>query len=137
MMMPNYRICRRANILAAGSQNSRTAAISSNAGNCVSAFATLIGGPRQVETAEALLRHFKTLTALHQAHTEEIATLVPGVGRTTAARLVAALELGKRLATEQPPEYPMIYSPADAAALIQVEMGVFERRMGTSANICG
>jgi DNA repair protein RadC len=95
--------------------------------NLVELFATLIGGPRQVETAEALLRHFKTLTALHQAHTEEIATFVPGVGRTTAARLVAALELGYRLTVEPLDERPVIYSPADAAALIQIEMGVFEQ----------
>jgi DNA repair protein RadC len=105
--------------------------------NLVELFATLIGGPRQVETAEALFQHFKTLTTLRQAHTEEIASLVPGVGRTTATRLVAALELGLRLAVEPLDDRPVIHSPADAAALIQAEMSAFERRMGTSANSCG
>ena len=98
-----------------------------NGCNLVELLATLIGGPRQMETAEALLQHFRTLTALRQAHTEEIASLVPGVGRTTAARLVAALELGQRLTIEPLDERPAIHSPADAAALIQAEMGAFEQ----------
>ncbi len=38
---------------------------------------------------------------------------VPGVGRATAARIVAALELGLRAAEEEEPDRPRIRGPAD------------------------
>jgi DNA repair protein RadC len=98
-----------------------------NACSLVELLTALIGGARQMETAEALLRHFETLTALRQAHTEEIASRVQGVGRMTAVRMVAALELGQRLTVETLDAHPVIHSPADAAALIQTEMGTFEQ----------
>jgi DNA repair protein RadC len=95
--------------------------------NLVELLAALIGGPRQIETAERLLGYFKSLTAIRQARAEEIAKGVPGIGMSTAVRLVAALELGQRLATETPEERPTIHSPGDLAALIQYEMSTFEQ----------
>lgn len=94
--------------------------------NLVELLAALIGGPRQVETAEYLLQHYKTLRAIRQAHAEEIAGSVTGVGLQTAARLVAALELGRRLSVETE-ERPLISSPADAAAMLQYEMRTLEQ----------
>lgn len=49
------------------------------------------------------------------------------MGRTTAARLKAALELGRRLLTESPDERPQIASPADAANLLLAEMSALEK----------
>ncbi len=94
--------------------------------NLIELLAALIGGPRQVETAENLLKHYRTLRAVRQAHAEELASLVPGIGLQTATRLVAALELGQQLATETD-ERPLINSPADAAALVQYEMRTLEQ----------
>jgi DNA repair protein RadC len=90
--------------------------------------AALLGGPRPIETAEALVMHFKgNLHELQNAQTHEIAG-VPGIGMQNAARLKAALELGIRLLQNQQAEKrPTIQSPADAAALVQHEMGVFEQ----------
>ena len=52
---------------------------------------------------------------------------IKGVGIQTAIRVRAALELGMRLAGEVPEERPAIHSPADAAALVQPEMGILEQ----------
>jgi DNA repair protein RadC len=90
--------------------------------------AALLGGPRPIETAEALVMHFKgNLREIQNAQTHEIAG-VPGIGLQNAARLKAALELGIRLLQNQhAEERPTIQSPADAAALVQHEMGIFEQ----------
>ncbi len=53
-----------------------------------------MGGPRQIETAEAPLTHFGSLRAIRMASAIEIAASVHGIGQQTAARLVSALELG-------------------------------------------
>lgn len=81
-----------------------------------------------IETAEALLAHFKgDLQELQRAQVHEIAD-VPGIGLQNAARLKAALELGIRLLqNHQTEEPPTIHSPADAAALVQYEMSVLEQ----------
>ncbi|MEX2143339.1 MAG: DNA repair protein RadC, partial [Anaerolineales bacterium] len=50
-----------------------------------------------------------------------------GLGEAKAASLKAAIELGRRLAIEQPEARPAISSPADAAALVQYEMGALEQ----------
>jgi DNA repair protein RadC len=90
--------------------------------------AALLGGPRPIETAEALLANFKgDLHELQRAQVQEIAS-VPGIGLQNAARLKAAMELGIRLLqNNHTEERPTIHSPADAAALLQYEMGVLEQ----------
>jgi len=49
------------------------------------------------------------------------------VGPAKAAELAAVLELGRRLATEQPDARPAISRPEDVRALLQLEMGVLEQ----------
>lgn len=93
----------------------------------VELLAALIGGPRQVETAEALLKQYKTLHAIRQARAEDLAQNVHGLGRPTAARLVAALELARRATLETSEERPSIHSAADAAALVMYEMATLEQ----------
>ena len=58
---------------------------------------------------------------------------VHGVGKAGAARIKAALELGRRLLQASPDERFQIRSPADAATLLMPEMslagaGTFESR---------
>ncbi len=77
--------------------------------------AVIISGPRQLETAQMLVSQWgETLPQVEQTELERI----PGVGRKTAARLKAALELGQRLAHQQPDERFQIRTPQDAANLL-------------------
>ena len=94
--------------------------------NLVELLAAVVGGAQQIEIAEELLKRFKCLTGLHRANIAEIAA-VSGIGQSTAASLVASLELGKRLAMDVPEEPPVINSPADAARLVQYEMSILEK----------
>jgi DNA repair protein RadC len=90
----------------------------------VELLAAVIGGPQQIETANALLAKFSSLRRLYNAHTAEIES-VPGVGAQTAARLKAALAIGLRMAVDEAEEKrPVITSPADAANLVMYEMGL-------------
>jgi DNA repair protein RadC len=88
--------------------------------------ATLIGGQRQLEVAQALLARFDgDIRRLYLAHPDEL-TSVKGISQTTAARIKAAFNLGLRL-NRPPEERPLINSPADAAALVQNEMALLEK----------
>jgi DNA repair protein RadC len=94
--------------------------------NLAELLSALIGGGKQIETAEALLAHFDgDLRRLYQAHPSELAQ-VRGIKQATAVRIKAALNLGLRLSLP-PDERPAIKSPADAAALVQPEMGLLEK----------
>ena len=95
--------------------------------NTTELLAALVGGPRQIEIAEDLLRQFGSLRAIVQASIEEIAETIRGIGMQTAARLISALELGKRLATEIEEPKPGIHCPKDIADLVQYEMGMLEQ----------
>ena len=102
--------------------------VTQNAASCSvpELFATLIGGEKQIETADALLAHFGgDLRRLYQAHPTELAQ-VKGVTINMAARIKAALTLGIRL-NDPIEERVSITSPADAAALVQYEMGLLQQ----------
>ncbi len=87
----------------------------------------LLGGPQPIETADALLAHFNgRLSDLRRAPAHEIAD-IPGIGQQNAARIKAAVELGLRLTLNTEEDRPTIHSPADAAALLQHEMGILEQ----------
>jgi DNA repair protein RadC len=89
----------------------------SRACNNVELLAALIGGPRQIETATALLAKFNSVFGIVSASVADIAS-VRGINNTTAARLKAALELGLR-AIHDHPERVQINSPADAANVLR------------------
>ena len=95
--------------------------------NTTELLAALVGGPRQIEIAEELLRKFGSLRAIVHASIEEISETIKGIGKQTAARLISALELGKRLATEIDEPKPGIHSPKDIANLVQYEMGMLDQ----------
>ena len=89
--------------------------------------AAILGGPQPIETADALLAHFKgQLSDLRRALAHEIAD-IPGIGQHNAARIKAAVELGLRLTLNTEEDRTTIHSPADAAAMLQHEMGILEQ----------
>ena len=84
--------------------------------NLIELLAAIVGGSKQIEIAEALLAQFGDIHGLYRAHVTEIAN-VYGVGESTAARIQAALSLGKR--TLVPAEtLRSINSPKDAADIL-------------------
>lgn len=88
--------------------------------------AAVIGGEKQIETADALLAHFNgDLRRIYQAHPLELAQ-VKGISQNLAVRIKAALNLGLRLNLPAE-ERPTINSPADAAALVMYEMSMLEK----------
>ncbi len=86
----------------------------------------IITGAQTTEVGRALLARFDGLDALHRATLIELAS-VAGVGPAGAARIKAALELGRRQAGQTPAERPLIKSPADAANLLMGEMAGLEQ----------
>jgi DNA repair protein RadC len=102
--------------------------VSQNAAACnlTELLAAVIGGQRQIEISQALLARFDgDIRRLYLAHPAELAA-VKGISQATAARIKAALNLGLRLNLPAE-ERPIINSPADAAALVQYEMGLLEK----------
>ena len=102
--------------------------VTSNAAACSLAelLAAVVGGAQQIEVAEGILARFGgDVQRIYKAHVAELAS-VRGVGQQTAVRIKAALALGIRL-HEPTGERPVINSPADAAALVQSEMALFEQ----------
>ena len=84
----------------------------------------MIGGPKQIEIAEAIAAHFKgDLHLLFQASVVELVS-ISGVGEATAARIKSALTLSRRLSMTSM-ERTSITSPADAAALC-ADMSTFD-----------
>jgi len=78
------------------------------------------------DTALALLTKFPALHDLARANLQELEQ-VHGIGKSGAARIKAALELGRRLLHENPDERFQIRSPADAATLLMPEMSLLEQ----------
>lgn len=85
-----------------------------------------VPGENAVQVGQRLLREFGGLVGLHRASFDEICQQ-HGIGPAKAAQLKAAIELGRRLTLETPEERPAIHSPADAAGLVQYEMGALEQ----------
>ena len=97
-----------------------------NACNLTELMAAVIGGQKQIETAQSLLAHFNNdIRRLFQAHPAELAK-VRGISQATAIRIKAALNLGLRLNVPNE-ERPTVNSPADAAALVMYEMSLLEK----------
>ena len=97
-----------------------------NACNITELMAAVIGGQKQIETAQSLLAHFNNdIRRLFQAHPAELAK-VRGISQAPAIRIKAALNLGLRLNLPNE-ERPTVNSPADAAALVMYEMSLLEK----------
>ena len=87
--------------------------------------AILLGNAHQLQDASALLAAFDGLTGVARAPVVELQQQ-PGVGATTAARIKAAFELGRRLLVSHDDKV-QIRSPADAANLVMGEMSLLEQ----------
>ncbi|MCX6035521.1 MAG: DNA repair protein RadC [Chloroflexi bacterium] len=85
-----------------------------------------VPGENAVQVGQRLLGEFKGLAGLHRATFEELCNQ-HGIGKAKAAQIMAAIELGYRLARDSPEERPTINSPADAAALVACEMSALEQ----------
>ena len=80
-------------------------------------------GENVIRMAERLLAQFGGIAGLAQAGYDELC-LQYGVGEAKAAQILAAMELGKRLAATLPHDRPQVRSPADVANLLMLEMGL-------------
>jgi DNA repair protein RadC len=83
----------------------------------VELLATVIGGPKPLETALGLLNHFGSLHNVARASAADL-TQIDGIGNSAAARLIAAIEISRRLLTSED-QRQQINSPADAAAILR------------------
>ncbi len=52
---------------------------------------------------------------------------VEGIGKATSDRILAAIQLGRKLSHPAPNDLPIIHSPEDAADLVAYEMSVLEQ----------
>jgi DNA repair protein RadC len=83
-------------------------------------------GENAVRLAERLLAEWGGLPGLHRMSHADLCQ-VKGVGQAKAAQLMAAIELGRRIAVSSPDERPTISSPADAANLLMYQMSALEQ----------
>ncbi|MBM3151616.1 MAG: JAB domain-containing protein [Chloroflexi bacterium] len=84
-----------------------------------------VRGENAVQVGQRLLQKYKGLTGLHRVPFDELLH-EHGIGEAKAAQIKAAIELGNRLRIESLGEFPVINSPADAAALV-TEMSALEQ----------
>jgi len=85
--------------------------------------ASIVGN---ADTALQVLNKFPSLPDIARAQMYELAN-VHGMGQTTAARLKASFEIGRRAAISTPDERLQVRSPADAANLLMGEMQMLEQ----------
>jgi len=88
--------------------------------------AILAGTPHQLQDAANLMAAFEGIEGVARANMSELQQQ-PGIGASTAARIKAAFELGRRLIVERPADRCQIRTPADAANLLMPEMGLLEQ----------
>jgi len=80
-----------------------------------------VPGENSVQLAQRILDQLGGLAGIQRASLSEMCQ-IHGLGPAKAAQIKAAIELGSRLVREQTDERGTISSPADAAALLQLEM---------------
>ena len=85
-----------------------------------------IAGENVIRMSERLLSQFGGLPGLHRAAFSEL-TALKGMGKAKAAHLIAAIELGRRIASSPADDRQPISSPADAANLLMYRMAALEQ----------
>ena len=83
-------------------------------------------GNSAISVGQQLLKHHAGLRGLAKATLDEMYE-IKGMGPAKAVQIKAALELGRRLMVAAPDELPKINSPADAANLLMLDMGLLEQ----------
>ncbi len=84
--------------------------------------ALLIGGENQMEIAGNLYQSCDG--NLQKLGKDSVPEDIEGIGKVTSARILAAIQLGQRLAAPFEGKRIYIHSPEDAADLVQYEMSV-------------
>ena len=87
---------------------------------------TGLEGESVISLATRLLHRFQGLPGMARSTFGELCA-EKGISEAKACQLLAALELGRRLASLQPEERPVIRSPQDAANLLLGEMSFLEQ----------
>lgn len=85
-----------------------------------------VPGENAVQVGQRLLQTYGGISGLQRADFKEMCKQ-HGLKTAKVAQIKAAIELGRRLTLESPEDKPAIHSPADAAALVQYEMGALEQ----------
>ena len=85
-----------------------------------------VKGENAVQVGHRLLKNFGGLLGIQKAAFSDLEA-EHGLGFAKTAQIKAAVEIGRRLALESPDVKPTINNPADAAALLQYEMGALEQ----------
>ena len=73
--------------------------------------------------ANRLLAATDGATGLTRRTPEDVRAIVPGVGPVLAARILAAVELGRRSLVRSPDERPQFATPSDLAAYLLPQFG--------------
>jgi len=85
-----------------------------------------VPGENAIQVGQRLLRELGGLRGIHRASYDEVCHC-HGIGPAKASQILAAIELGRRLAVEAPEERPEIHNPSNAADLVLYEMGALEQ----------
>lgn len=79
-----------------------------------------------MDLSNRVLMHFEGIHLLQNAAIEEL-TAIKGIGPAKAVYILAAIELGKRVASYRPNERYVIRSPEDGADYVMEEMRVLQQ----------
>jgi DNA repair protein RadC len=85
-----------------------------------------VKGENAVRMSERVLKELGGLPSLHRASATDLRQL-KGIGKAKAATLLAAVELGRRIATAVPDERAVIRSAADAANLLMYQLAALDQ----------
>lgn len=85
-----------------------------------------VEGENAIQLGQRLLQDFNGLAGLQRASYAEICDQ-HGIGEAKAAQIKAAIDLGRRLASQSSTERPVVHSPEDAADLVQYEMSALDQ----------
>jgi DNA repair protein RadC len=125
--LPRYRI---ADLDRSARPRERLAAAGVEALGDAELVAILLGsgvqGANAVDLAQVILTEVGQLPGLHRISYEALCGM-RGIGPAKAARLKAAVEIGRRLSQASPVDRPALQSPEAAAALLKYEMGAAEQ----------
>lgn len=83
-------------------------------------------GVGALKLADALLDSFNGLGGLARTNINDMQR-VPGIGESKAIEIKAAMELGRRMILATMEARPQIKTPADAAQLLMMDMGLLEQ----------
>lgn len=104
----------------------RVCEVGAQAVSGVELLASILQTGNALTHAHALVERFGDLPGLAQAEIVEIVQ-VPGIGKAQAARIKAALELGRRVLTAEYDDKYQIHSPGDVAHLLMLTMSHLEQ----------